>query len=127
MTGAIFAPVPGTSHLTFGPVEIDIAEVGDARVKRSIYPPGMRWSTDLQPLVGTPTCLHAHAGFLVHGTVHFEYADGCAVDLSAPAVVDVAPGHDAWVVGDEPAVLIEIDFEATTTVRLGVADEHRHD
>jgi hypothetical protein len=127
VSGAIFAPVPGMVHQTFGPVEIDVADVGDARIKRSIYPPGMRWSTDLAPLVGTERCLHAHAGFLVHGSVHFEYPDGCVVDLSAPAVLDVAPGHDAWVVGDEPAVLIEVDFEATTTVRLGVPDEHRHD
>jgi hypothetical protein len=44
----------------------------------------------------------------------------------APAVVDIAPGHDAWVQSDEPAVLIEVDYEAKTTTRLGVADEHRH-
>ena len=102
MSERLFAPVSGATHQTFGPVEIDIAEVGDARIKRSIYPAGMRWSTDLGPLVGTDLCMHAHAGFLVHGSVHFEYADGCAVDLTAPAVLDVAPGHDAWVVGDEP-------------------------
>ena len=127
MSERLFAPVSGATHQTFGPVEIDIAEVGDARIKRSIYPAGMRWSTDLGPLVGTDRCMHAHAGFLAHGSVRFEYADGCSVELTAPAVLDVAPGHDAWVVGDEPAVLIEVDFEATTTVRLGVPDEHSHE
>lgn len=126
MSEALFAPLSGGSHTTFGPVEIDVAEVGDARIKRMIYPPGLRWSVDLAPLVRTDTCEHAHAGFLAHGALHFEYPDGCAIDLTAPAVVDVAPGHDAWVVGNEPAVLIEIDFETTTIARLGVAGLHEH-
>ena len=123
---AILAPVDGAEHQTFGPVEIDIVRIGEARIKRCIYPVGMRWSTDLAPLVGTDTCRHAHAGFLAHGALHFEFADGCAIDLVAPAAVDIAPGHDAWVVGDEPAVLIEVDFEADTVARLGVAAEHSH-
>lgn len=46
--------------------------------------------------------------------------------LTAPAVVNVAPGHDAWVPGDEPAVLIEDDLEGDTVVRLGLASEHHH-
>jgi hypothetical protein len=122
----IFGPVSGAEHHSFGPVEIDVVRVGDARVKRSIYPVGVRWSIDLKPLVGTPACLHAHVGFLVAGALRFEYSDGCAVDLRAPAVVNVAPGHDAWVVGDEPAVLIEVDYQNETVARLGVAPEHRH-
>ena len=56
---------------------------------------------------------HQHAGFLMEGSLHFEFADGCTLKYVAPAVVDVAPGHDAWVVGDGPAVLIEVDFEST--------------
>jgi hypothetical protein len=125
-TDPLFEPVPGAIHETFGPVLIDVTEVGDARIRRSIYPPGMRWSRDLKPLVGTETCQHAHVGFVARGAVHFEYEDGCTVDLTAPAVLDIAPGHDAWVVGDEWAVLIEIDFEATTIPRLGVDDAHVH-
>jgi hypothetical protein len=123
---ALFEPLPGAEHQTFGPVEIDFVRVGDARIKRSIYPAGLRWSVDLRPLVGTDACRHAHVGFLAHGSLRFEYADGCAVELTAPAVVDIAPGHDAWVPGVEDAVLIEVDFEGDTTTRLGVADEHQH-
>lgn len=123
---ALFAPVPGATHQVFGPVEIDVASVGDARVRRSVYPPGMRWSADLGPLVGTERCEHAHVGFLAHGALHFEYDDGCVVELIAPAVADIAPGHDAWVVGDEPAVLIEVDFEARTVDRFGLASAHGH-
>jgi hypothetical protein len=120
------APMTGAEHQAFGPVAIDVVRVGDARIRRTVYPAGLRWSRDLQPLVGTDLCRHAHVGFLASGSLHFEYADGCEVALSAPAVVDIAPGHDAWVPGDEPAVLVEVDFEGDTVSRLGVAAEHRH-
>ncbi len=122
-----FEDVSGARHVSFGPVEIDVGAVGDARIKRLIYPPGMRWSSDIKPLVGTERCEHAHAGFLVEGALRFEFDDGCALDFVAPAVVEVAPGHDAWVVGDERAVLIETDFENDTVARLGLPGTHRHD
>lgn len=122
-----FEVVSGARHVSFGPVEMDVGVVGDARIKRLIYPAGMRWSTDIQPLAGTGLCEHAHAGFLVEGALRFEFADGCALDYVAPAVVDVAPGHDAWVVGDDRAVMIEVDFETATIGRLGVPIAHAHD
>jgi hypothetical protein len=126
MGDALFGEVSGASHTTFGPVEIDVGVVGEARIKRMIYPPGMRWSTDIKPLVGTTSCQHAHAGFLAEGALSFEFGDGCTVDYVAPAVVDVAPGHDAWVVGADRAVLIEVDFATATVARLGLAPDHRH-
>jgi hypothetical protein len=121
-----FETVSGAQHVSFGPVEIDIGAVGDARIKRLVYPPGMRWSSDIKPLVGTDSCEHAHAGFLVEGALRFEFDDGCTLDFAAPAVVEVAPGHDAFVVGDGRAVLIEVDFEGATLDRLGLPAEHRH-
>jgi hypothetical protein len=122
-----FEAVSGARHLSFGPVEIDVGTVGEARIKRLIYPPGMRWSSDIRPLVHTDRCEHGHAGFLVEGALHFEFDDGCTVDFVAPAVVEVAPGHDAWVVGDDRAVLIEVDFETDTLARVGLPAAHRHD
>jgi hypothetical protein len=122
-----FEAVSGARHVTFGPVEIDVGIVGDARIKRLVYPPGMRWSTDIKPLAGTDQCEHVHAGFLVEGALRFEFADGCALDFVAPAVVAVEPGHDACVVGDDRAVLIEVDFETDTLARLGLPATHLHD
>lgn len=127
MSEGITGPMPGATHVSFGPVEIDVAPAGDARIKRMVYPPGMRWSTDLGPLVGTERCEHAHAGFLAQGRLQFEFDDGCVFEYTAPAVVEMPPGHDACVMGDEPAVFIEVDFEATTIPRLGLPDAHRHD
>jgi hypothetical protein len=80
----------------------------------------------MKPIVGTDLCMHAHVGFLARGQVHIQYADGCTVEFVAPAVVAIEPGHDGWVVGDEPAVLVEFDFERDTVSRLGIPEAHQH-
>ena len=99
---------------------LDVAPAGAARVKRMIYPPGFRWSKAMKPIVGTDRCMHAHVGFLARGEIHIEYADGCVVEYKAPQVVAIDPGHDGWVVGKEPVILIEFDFEGDTVSRLGM-------
>jgi len=120
------APMKQVESRTVGGVQVDVAPAGDARVKRMIYPPGFRWSKDMKPVVGTDLCMHAHVGFLVRGEIHIEYADGCVVEHKAPHVMAIEPGHDGWVVGKEPAIVIEIDFERDTINRLGMPDSHRH-
>jgi hypothetical protein len=124
--GALFEPVAGAEQRDLGHVRVDIGRAGKARVKRMIYPPGFRWSTDMKPVVNTRLCMHAHVGFLAHGEIHIEYADGCVIEHRAPQVVSIDPGHDGWVVGDEPVVLIEFDFEGDTVERLGMPRAHRH-
>jgi hypothetical protein len=118
--------VKGAEHRTVGHVGLDVGRAGAARVKRLIYPPGFRWSVDMKPIVGTDRCMHAHVGFLARGEIHIEYADGCVVEHKAPQIVAIDPGHDGWVVGNEPVVLIEFDFESDTVRRLGMPDAHRH-
>ena len=120
------APIEGADHREVGGAEIDIGRAGNGRVKRVIYPPGFRWSTHMKPLVNTPLCMHAHVGFLARGRVRGTYADGCAFDLAAPRAVVIEPGHDAWVVGKDTAVLIEFDTENSTAARFGLPDSHRH-
>ena len=92
-----------------------------------IYPPGFKWSTDLRDHVGTDYCMHAHVGFLVSGRIDVIYADGCVDVYEGPQIVAVAPGHDGHVIGNEPAVLIEFDFEGDTISRFGMPDAHRHE
>ena len=123
---ALTAPIEGATSREIGGVRLDVANAGEARVKRMIYPPGFRWSTAMKPIVKTDRCMHAHAGFLAQGQIHIEYADGCVVEYKAPQVVAIEPGHDGWVVGKEPVVLIEFDFESDTIARLGMPAEHRH-
>jgi hypothetical protein len=120
------APVKGATRRNIGHVQLEVGPAGAARVKRMIYPAGFRWSKDMRPVVGTELCMHAHVGFLARGEIHIEYADGCVVEHKAPQIVAIEPGHDGWVVGKEPVVLIEFDFEGDTVARLGMPDTHRH-
>lgn len=122
----LLAPVKGAAVREIGHVRLEVGRAGAARVKRMIYPVGFRWSVDMKPIVGTDLCMHAHVGFLARGEIHVEYADGCIVQHRAPQIVAIDPGHDGWVVGDEPVVLIEFDFEGDTISRLGMPATHRH-
>jgi hypothetical protein len=122
----LLAPVKGATHRSLGRVRLDVGPAGAARVKRLIYPPGFRWSKDMKPVVGTDLCMHAHVGFLVSGEIHIEYADGCIIEHKAPHVMAIEPGHDGWVVGKAPAIVIEIDFESDTINRLGMPSQHQH-
>jgi len=123
---ALLAPVKGAERREVGHVKLDVGRAGAARVKRLVYPAGFRWSVDMKPVVGTELCMHAHVGFLARGEIHVEYADGCIVEHKAPQIVAIDPGHDGWVVGNEPVVLIEFDFEGETVRRLGMPEVHRH-
>ena len=109
-----------------GGVRLEAGPAGLGRVKRMIYPPGFKWSTDIRPHVGTDYCMHAHVGFLVSGRIDVTYADGCVEVYECPQIVAVAPGHDGHVVGNEPAVLIEFDFEGDTIQRFGMPEAHTH-
>jgi hypothetical protein len=80
----------------------------------------------MKGVAGTALCEHAHIGFLASGQIHIQYADGCTVEFAAPQAVAVEPGHDGWVVGNEPAVLIEFDFEGETARRFGMPAAHHH-
>ena len=126
MSDPLYAPIKGCDHRDVGGVQLDIVRTAACRVKRVIYPSGFRWSTDMKGVAGTDLCMHAHVGFLVRGQVHIQYADGCTLEFAAPQVVSIEPGHDGWVVGDEPAVLIEFDFERDTVSRLGMPESHGH-
>ena len=117
----------GATKRDIGHVQLEVGRAGAARVKRMIYPPGFHWSVDMKPIVGTELCMHAHVGFLARGEIHIEYADGCIVEHKAPQIVAIDPGHDGWVVGKEPVVLIEFDFEGDTVNRLGMPAAHRHE
>ena len=122
----LLKPIDGAVRREVGGVQVDAVNAGEARVKRIVYQPGFRWSTHMKPITGTDGCAHAHVGFLARGAIHIEYPDGCTREFTAPAVVAIEPGHDGWVVGDEVAVLIEIDFESDTVGRLGMPIGHTH-
>jgi len=83
----LLAPVPGADHREVAGVTLDIVKAGAGRVKRVVYPPGFRWSSDMKHVSGTALCLHAHVGWIVRGHVQIQYGDGCVASFSAPAAV----------------------------------------
>ena len=116
----------GTAHADVGGITVDEVPAGSARVKRLVYPPGWRWSTDMRTVSGTERCMHAHVGYLAAGSIEVAYADGCTERFDAPAFVVIEPGHDGWVAGDETAVLVQVDHGVDTVARFGLVGEHRH-
>lgn len=123
---SLLGPIKGAERRELTGVQVDTVRTGAARVKRIVYSPGFRWSKDMKPITGTDYCMHAHVGFLARGQIHVEYPDGCVHEFAAPQALAIEPGHDGWVVGDEPAVLIEFDFEGQTIEKLGMPESHRH-
>ncbi len=89
-------------------MESQLAHVGAVTVGRAVLQPGWRWSTSVGPVIGARSCPVHHINLVLSGRIRFEMEDGEAGEFGANTVVDVPPGHDAWVVGDEPAVLIDL-------------------
>lgn len=87
--------------------KVEIVWVGGTTVVRATFEPGFRWSDALGPKVGAKTCHLHHRGYVVAGRLCFAPDDGDEVVLSSGDVFDVSPGHDTWVVGDEPAVILD--------------------
>jgi class 3 adenylate cyclase len=84
-----------------------IVEVGDFTVGYVVYQPGWRWSTHVRPSVGGEWCQARHVGVVLSGRVAVLLQDGTALRFGPNDVFDIPPGHDAWVVGDEPFVQLE--------------------
>ena len=117
---SLLAPIKGATSHNVGGVQVDVAPAGTGRIKRVIYQPGFRWSTHMKEKVGTDLCMHAHVGFIARGRIGVQYRDGTTAEFVAPQVVAIEPGHDGWVIGEEPAVLIEVDFMGDTAERFGM-------
>ncbi len=84
-----------------------IVLLGDTYVARYVYQPGWRWSQDVRPLVGTASCQFHHQGIVVSGYLRVATDEGAQRTLGPGEAFDIPPGHDAWVLGDEPCVSIE--------------------
>jgi class 3 adenylate cyclase len=91
----------------------DVVEIGDFTVGRVVQPPGFRWSEHIRPIVGGEWCAARHVGVVLSGRMHVDFKDGTTVDIGPNDVFDIPPGHDAYVLGDEP--LVEIDWSGLET------------
>jgi class 3 adenylate cyclase len=84
----------------------EVLTIDEATIGRVTYEPGWRWSTDLAPIMATPTCRLHHFGFAISGAMHIAMDSGEAIDIPAGSAFEIPPGHDAWVNGDEPWVAV---------------------
>jgi hypothetical protein len=105
-----------TEHRSFGePDEIrefpngraEIMKVGDAEIGRLVLQPGWRWSNDVKPIAGTESCEAPHFQYHVSGTLAIRMDDGTEYEAKPGDVTSLPSGHDAWVVGDEPVVVVD--------------------
>ena len=87
---------------TFEKGKYEIVKLGDSTFGRATYQPGWRWSTHVKPLAGTESCEVDHLGLVLSGRVKVRMNDGAEFGLGPGDLFAVAPGHDSWVVGDEP-------------------------
>ena len=94
-----------------GKGKMDIVNVGGMTVGKGVFEAGWRWSTNVKPLAGTDSCQAAHLGFIMSGRMRVRMDDGTEAEAGPGEAVHIAPGHDAWVVGDEDCVFI--DFGAS--------------
>ncbi|MDP1806180.1 MAG: cupin domain-containing protein [Acidimicrobiales bacterium] len=98
---------------------VETVKVGNARIGRATMQPGWRWSECIKPIVGTDACQVHHLGIVLSGQMRIAHGDGTDVDLAPGDVYEIQPGHDAWVLGDEPFVGVEFDATAVETYAKG--------
>ena len=85
----------------------DLVSFGGAQVGRLTFQPGFRWSNDVKPIAGTPSCDAPHFQYHLSGRLGIRMDDGTEFIAGPGDVTSLPKGHDAWVVGDEPVVVID--------------------
>jgi len=87
---------------------LELISIGNATVGRTVFEPGWRWKSSVQPLVNTESCKTPHLQLHLSGTMRIRMDDGSEFDCRPGDVSFLPSGHDAWVVGEEPAVVVEL-------------------
>ncbi len=91
---------------------LELINMGGATIGRAVFQPGWRWSESVKPIAQTESCQAAHFEYHVSGVLRARMDDGTEFEAHPGDLVMIPPGHDGWVVGDEPVVMI--DFQGMT-------------
>ncbi len=92
---------------TFEKGKAELINIGNGSVARLTLQPGWQWSKHVKPIAGTEWCEAPHFQFHVSGRIHVRMKDGKEFEVGPGEVTRLEAGHDAWVVGDEPVVVID--------------------
>jgi len=92
---------------TFPKGKLDLVEIGGGVVGRLTLQPGWRWSQHVKPTAGTEWCEAPHFQYHASGRIHVVMSDGAEFEVGPGEITALPQGHDAWVVGNEPVVLID--------------------
>ena len=90
-----------------GKGKLELVNIDAGPVGRATFEPGWRWSEHVKPIAGTDSCQAPHLGYYVSGRMHVVMDDGQELDFGPGDFSIIPPGHDAWIVGDEPCVVID--------------------
>ncbi len=93
---------------TFDKGGVELVTVNDVTFGRATLQPGWKWSTCVKPLAQTPSCEAPHLQYHVSGVLHVVMDDGTEEAFGPGDVSSIPPGHDAWVIGQEPVVVVDI-------------------
>ncbi len=93
---------------TFDRGKLELVTLGGVTFGRATLEPGWKWSTSVKPLAQTASCQAPHLQYHVSGRLHVVMEDGAAMEFGPGDVSQIPPGHDAWVVGQEPVVILDV-------------------
>lgn len=87
--------------------QLEVVNIGGGTVGRFTAQPGWKWSNDVKPIAGTDLCQAGHFLYQISGRMAVKLADGSEMESGPGDIAVIPPGHDAWVVGNEPVVAID--------------------
>lgn len=93
---------------TFEKGRFEVVRLGGMTIGRATYEPGWKWSVHVGRAAGKKSCAVEHVGMVLSGRATAEMDDGRVIDIKEGDVFYIAPGHDSWVVGNEPYVSIHL-------------------
>jgi len=90
-----------------GKGQLELVDLGAGLVARATFEPGWKWSEHVKPMAGTDSCQAAHVGYVISGRMKIVMDDGEETEIGPGDFMTAAPGHDAWIIGNEPCVIID--------------------
>ncbi|KQV12076.1 MULTISPECIES: cupin domain-containing protein [unclassified Kitasatospora] len=90
-----------------GKGQLALVDMDGVALGRATFEPGWRWSEHVKPIAGTDSCQSAHTGYCLSGRITVRMDDGEEQEFAPGDAMVIAPGHDAWVVGDEACVVLD--------------------